>query len=209
MFSISNKHEEFFDYLVANAENFHRGAVIAHEVMQDVSTISLHLKEIVKLEHESSKTNQDIIFKLSRVFITPIDREDFYKLTGQLENSIDSLQGALMRTSMYHVTTAPEAAVTMTEQLVLMGEEMNKIFSLLKDIDRNQANLMRHAERLNRLESEIDHLYRQEISRLFSGEEKDLLNVIRWKDILGTLEEASDNVETLANTVKEVTMKYA
>ena len=77
-----------------------------------------------------------------------------------------------MRTSMYHVTTAPEAAVTMTEQLVLMGEEMNKIFSLLKDIDRNQANLMRHAERLNRLESEIDHLYRQEISRLFSGEEK-------------------------------------
>lgn len=46
MFSISNKHEEFFDYLVANAENFHRGAVIAHEVMQDVSTISLHLKEI-------------------------------------------------------------------------------------------------------------------------------------------------------------------
>ena len=54
MFSISNKHEEFFDYLVANAQNFHRGAVIAHEVMQDVSTISLHLKEIVKLEHESS-----------------------------------------------------------------------------------------------------------------------------------------------------------
>jgi len=97
----------------------------------------------------------------------------------------------------------------MTEQLVLMGEEMNNIFELLKDIDRNQANLMRHAERLNRLESEIDHLYRQEISRLFSGEEKDLLNVIRWKDILGTLEEASDNVETLANTVKEVTMKYA
>ena len=132
-----------------------------------------------------------------------------YKLTCQLENSIDSLQGALMRTSMYHVTSAPEAAVAMTEQLVLMGEEMNNIFELLKDIDRNQANLMRHAERLNRLESEIDHLYRQEISRLFSGEEKDLLNVIRWKDILGTLEEASDNVETLANTVKEVTMKYA
>lgn len=51
MFSISNKHEEFFDYLMTNAENFHRGALIAHEVMEDVSTISMHLKEIVKLEH--------------------------------------------------------------------------------------------------------------------------------------------------------------
>uniref|UniRef100_UPI003FEFAD19 DUF47 domain-containing protein n=1 Tax=Megasphaera elsdenii TaxID=907 RepID=UPI003FEFAD19 len=97
MFNISNKHEEFFDYLMTNAENFHRGAIIAHEVMEDVSTISLHLKEIVKLEHTSAKTNQEVIFKLSRVFITPIDREDFYKLTCQLEDCIDSLQGALMR----------------------------------------------------------------------------------------------------------------
>ncbi|MGN0955749.1 DUF47 domain-containing protein [Megasphaera sp.] len=209
MFSISNKHEEFFDYLMTNAENFHRGALIAHEVMEDVSTISLHLKEIVKLEHTSDKTNQEVIFKLSRVFITPIDREDFYKLTCQLEDCIDSLQGALMRTSMYHVTEAPKAAIAMTEQIVTMGEELKKIFSFLKDIDRNEAKLMRHAERLNRLESEVDHIYRQEISRLFSGDEADLLNVIRWKDILGTLEEAADHVETLGNTIKEVTMKYA
>ena len=51
MFSISNKHEEFFDYLMTNAENFQRGAIIAHEVMEDVSTISLHLKEIVFKAH--------------------------------------------------------------------------------------------------------------------------------------------------------------
>ena len=59
------------------------------------------------------------------------------------------------------------------------------------------------------MESEVDHIYRQEISRLFSGDEADLLNVIRWKDILGTLEEAADHVETLGNTIKEVSMKYA
>ena len=119
------------------------------------------------------------------------------------------VQGALMRTSMYHVTEAPKAAIAMTEQIVTMGEELKKIFSFLKDIDHNEAKLMRHAERLNRLESEVDHIYRQEISRLFSGDETDLLNVIRWKDILGTLEEAADHVETLGNTIKEVTMKYA
>ena len=77
MFSISNKHEEFFDYLMTNAENFHRGALIAHEVMEDVSTISMHLKEIVKLEHTSDKTNQEVIFKLSRVFTHAYRPEDF------------------------------------------------------------------------------------------------------------------------------------
>ena len=160
-------------------------------------------------EKEADAVRRELVEDINRTFITPIDREDFYKLTCQLEDCIDSLQGALMRTSMYHVTEAPKAAVAMTAQIVAMGEELKNIFSLLKDIDHNEARLMRHAERLNRMESEVDHIYRQEISRLFSGDEADLLNVIRWKDILGTLEEAADHVETLGNTIKEVTMKYA
>lgn len=209
MFSISNKHEEFFNYLTANAENFHRGAVIANQIMQNVATAKEHVEEIVRIEHKSDKINQDVIIKLSRVFITPIDREDFYKLTCQLEDCIDSLQGALMRTSLYHVETAPKAAVEITGRLVEMGQELKKTFELLKDIDHNEANLMRHAERLNHIESEVDQIYRQEISRLFSGEETDMLNIIRWKDILETLEQVADLVEALANTIKEVTMKYA
>ena len=44
MFSISNKHEKFFDYLMNNAKNFHRGAVIAKEVMKDVTSIHLLLR---------------------------------------------------------------------------------------------------------------------------------------------------------------------
>jgi hypothetical protein len=37
----------------------------------------------------------------------------------------------------------------------------------------------------------------------------DLLDIIRWKDVLGTLEDTSDEVEELGNIIKEVTMKYA
>lgn len=209
MFSISNKHEEFFNYLMDNAENFHRGALIAQEVMEDVSTVSTHMPEIIDLEHQSNKTNQDVIIKLYRVFITPIDREDFYQLSCKLEDCMDTLHGAVVRTGTYHVKKVPQAAAEITKKLVSMGEELKKIFSLLKDIDHNEASLMRHAERLNRLESSVDKIYRDEISRLFSGEEKDLLEVIRWKDILGTLEEVADHVEELGNIIKEVTMKYA
>ena len=54
----------------------------------------------------------------------------------------------------------------------------------------------------------MDKLYRMEISRLFDGTQ-DLFDVIRWKDILGTLEDTADEVEALGNIIKEVTMKYA
>lgn len=208
MFSISNKHEEFFDYLMHNAENFHRGAVIAKEVMKDVTKIHLHIKEVVKLEHTSDKINQDIIMKLSRVFITPIDREDFYKLTCHLEDCIDQLHGSLMRVSLYHLDKSTLAAEQITEQLEIMGQELTTIFSLLKNIDKNETELMERANRLSKIETDVDNIYRREISRIFQGDQP-LLDVIRWKDILGTLEDTSDAVEQLGNVIKEVTMKYA
>lgn len=208
MFNISNKHEEFFDYLMDNAENFHRGALIAQEAMTDISKLPQHLDEIVQLEHKSDQTNQEIINKLSVIFITPIDREDFYRLTCHLEECIDCLQGALMRLNMYHIDNLLPVAAKITEQIVQMAEVLKTIFSLLKNIDRNEAQLMEKAESLSRLESDVDRIYREAISDLFDGK-KDLFDVIRWKDILGTLEEAADKVEALGNIIKEVTMKYA
>lgn len=40
MFSLVNKHEEFFDFLVTNAEYFHKGTLMAREVLQDPSKSS-------------------------------------------------------------------------------------------------------------------------------------------------------------------------
>lgn len=97
MFSISNKHEEFFDYLIENAEKFRRGAVIANEVMKDLSLLPDHMEEITNLEHGADKVNFDVIKQLARVFITPIDREDFYNLSCRLEDCIDNLHGFIMR----------------------------------------------------------------------------------------------------------------
>ena len=117
MFSISNKHEEFFDYLIENAENFHRGTLIAKDVMTNTANISMYMKDIAQLEHTSDKINEDVIMKLCRVFITPIDREDFYKLTCHLEDCIDQLHGALMRVSLYHIDKVTPAA----GQIVVSG----------------------------------------------------------------------------------------
>ena len=89
-----------------------------------------------------------------------------------------------------------------------MGGELKAIFQLLKSIDKNEAELMERADRLSSLESDVDRIYRNEISRLFAGG-TDVLDIIRWKDILGTLEEAADHVERLGNVIKEVVMKYA
>ena len=145
---------------------------------------------------------------MCRVFITPIDREDFYKLTCHLEDCIDLLHGSLMRISLYHVDKLTPAAGQIIDQLEVMGKELKDIFALLKNIDKNEAELMERANRLSKIETEVDNIYRREISRIFT-EQLPVIDIIRWKDILGTLEDTSDKVEQLGNVIKEVTMKYA
>ena len=208
MFNISNKHEEFFDYLIHNAEIFHKGAVLAQTAMKEPSGHEQHLKEVVDLEHQADETNAEIIRKLSVIFITPIDREDFYRLTCQLESCIDFLHGAIMRLDMYHIEQTSQASVEIMDKIVAMSENLKEIFSLLKSISRNEGELIDRANRLSKQESEVDKIYRQEILRLFDGTQE-LFDVIRWKDILGTLEDTADEVEDLGNIIKEVTMKYA
>ncbi len=208
MFQISNKHEEFFDYLINNAEIFHKGALIAQAAMKDPTSLGHHLQEVTSLEHEADATNAEIIQKLSVIFITPIDREDFYRLGCQLESCIDFLHGAIMRLDMYHIEQPSQASLDIMEKIVSMAENLKETFSLLKSISRNEAQLIEHANRLSQQESEVDQVYRTEISRLFDGTQE-LFDVIRWKDILGTLEDTADEVEDLGDIIKEVTMKYA
>lgn len=77
MFSLVNKHEEFFDFLVTNAEYFHKGTLMAREVLQDPSKLERYVKDVKALEHSADKVTHEISAKMRHVFITPIDRGGF------------------------------------------------------------------------------------------------------------------------------------
>ena len=57
MFSLVNKHEEFFDFLVTNAEYFHKGTLMAKEVLQDPTKLEKYSKEVKNLEQAADRGN--------------------------------------------------------------------------------------------------------------------------------------------------------
>lgn len=208
MFKLVNKHEEFFDYLVSNAETFHRGAVMAKEVLQDVSKLDAHNKEGIQLEKDADKVTREIVRKMKKVFITPIDREDFYSLTCNLDDCVDDIKDVLMSLQLYHAGIGGELPLRMADILVQMSSEMISLFHLLKDIDRNEGDIAERALKINRLESEADAVYRQFVFDLFDGTH-DVMEIIRWKEIIEALETTADQAEKVGNIIKEVVMKYA
>ena len=208
MFDFMHKDTEFYDLFVSSAEYFYKGALMMEDVMKDPSKAEAVVKDVIELEHEADKVNDRIIDKLNQSFITPIDREDIYAIANGLDDGVDYLQGTLQRIVIYRAEAAKAGAAALTKLLLESTEEIIRAFSLLKDIKKNQKQILDAAHKISKLESEGDRVYRTEIASLFDHV-KDPIELIKWKDILEHLEDTLDHCEKISDMIRGVVMKYA
>ena len=121
MFSLVNKHEEFFDFLVTNGEYFHKGTLMVKEVLQDPKKLERCAKEAEKIEHLADGVTHEVAAKMKHVFITPIDREDFYLLTSNLDDCVDDIKDVIFTLRIYHAGLGWNRMLLMADILIEMS----------------------------------------------------------------------------------------
>ena len=202
------KSNEFFVLFEESAEYFYQATLLLDEVMMDHRKADIKVKEINDLEHRADKVNDAIIDKLNQTFITPIDREDIYAIANGLDDGVDQLQGMLQRIVIYHTGEAREGALRLTKLLIESTAEIKRAAALLNAISKNQNDILAITSKIDKLESEGDHVFRGELAYLFEYV-KDPIELIKWKDLLEGLEDTLDHCERMADLLKGVVMKYA
>ena len=202
------KSNEFFVLFEESAEYFYQATLLLDEVMMDHRKADIKVKEINDLEHRADKVNDAIIDKLNQTFITPIDREDIYAIANGLDDGVDQLQGMLQRIVIYHNGEAREGALRLTKLLIESTAEIKRAAALLNAISKKQNEILAITSKIDKLESEGDHVFRGELAYLFEYV-KDPIELIKWKDLLEGLEDTLDHCERMADLLKGVVMKYA
>jgi len=218
MFNFSKKDQEFFELFLENAKYFHLGAILLDEVIKDPTKIFERIEEILGLESAADEVNERIIAKLNLSFITPIDREDIYSIAGELATGVDMLHDALQRIIMYHAGHATEKSARMTKLLVDSTRTIREAFELMKDIKKNQREMLDYVHKISDYEEKGDRIYREDISVLFDeaeiaakehGASKAVIHLIKWKDILEDIEQTLDHCKKIGDMIRGVVMKYA
>jgi hypothetical protein len=162
-------------------------------------------KAIKAIEHRGDVQTHEIIKKLNKSFITPFDREDIYSLSAALDDILDLIDGSAQRFVMYNVeASTPEARELAF--LILQGAEA--INRALHVIGGRLEPIADYCVQINAMENEADRVCREAVSRLFD-EEKDPIQLIKWKEIYETLEKATDKCEDAANILESVVVKNA
>ncbi|HET6421941.1 MAG TPA: DUF47 domain-containing protein [Geobacteraceae bacterium] len=205
MFGLIPKNENFFVLFRNISANIIEGAKLFKEMLDDFSDPVASQKKIKEIEHKGDSMTHELVRKLNKSFITPLDREDIYALSSGLDDILDLIDACAQRFVMYNVEQ-PTAASKELAFLILKGcQTLQGAVSLLGG---NLEDINRFCVEVNSLENEADRVCREAISQLFD-EETDPIRLIKWKEIYETMERASDKCEDAANILESVVLKNA
>jgi predicted phosphate transport protein (TIGR00153 family) len=198
--------ERFFDLFTAVAQRAVEAAGLLEELLKAEDNRRGHLVDSIKrLEHEADQLTHEVVARLDRTFITPLDREDIHTLASRLDDVIDLIDGVARRAHIFHAGTAPTGAILLAEVIQRISEQtLAAVNGLSKD--KNGA-VLTACIAIKRLEEEGDSIYHEWLGKLFEGT-PDAVTVIKWKELYDNLERTLDSAEDVANILESISIKH-
>jgi uncharacterized protein len=199
------KDTNFYDLFERGAGKVYEGADLLAELVKDFTNVPLKAKRIKDVEHEADLITHETIEKLNKTFVTPLDREDIHGLICSLDNILDHVEAAADKFSLYRIPEVQPDTALLADILVHSVKEVQTTISKLRNL-KDADLILKHCIEINRLENEGDFVYRSAIAKLFERG-GDPLNVIKWKEVYESIENAIDSCEDVANVIEGITLK--
>jgi uncharacterized protein len=197
------REEEFFDLFVGVAARNMEAAQHLHDLFLAPPDRRIASVEAIKrLEHEADQLTHEVVNRLDRTFITPLDREDIHQLASDLDDVMDAIDGTARRSQIFHLGLAPGGVKQLTEVIQRMVGVLAEGVGRLK----KGNDVMRYCVEAKKLEEEGDAIYHEALGRMFETE-RDALEIIKWKEIYDNLERTLDESEDVANDLESITLK--
>ena len=203
-FRLIPREERFFDDFVALAEQIRKGAALLEEMIAPDRPIWDKADEIKEVEHKCDFITHEVIQRLHRTFVTPLDREDIHTLARTLDDVMDAIDATAAIVRLYQIERVRPEARELARLVAISAEQ---VVIAMKALERRHG-VAEPAVEINRLENEADRAHQNAVRRLFE-EEQNPIAIIKWKEILDFLEAATDRCEDVANVLEGVVVKHA
>jgi len=202
--SLIPRERRFYELFEQQAATIVRSTSLLEQALADVANLARCQVEIKALEHRGDEITHEVVSTLNRTFVTPFDHEDIYALTSGLDDILDYIEEVADTANLYRITSIPEPARELTRLLTLAVTQLEQAIGKLE----SGKGIDKHSAEIHRLEDVGDSTSRRAIAELFSDQHPPL-EVIKFKDLYGLLEDALDRCETVANVLEGISTKNA
>jgi predicted phosphate transport protein (TIGR00153 family) len=204
------KDDKFFKFFEKDVDNLMNAAKVFKDLMSNAISKeerAQKIKRVEEIEHIGDEITHQIFSELGANFITPFDREDIHALTSTLDEILDFIQGAATRIVLYRVESISPEQEKLAGLIYDAVVELQQAIYYLRDF-RNADKIRENLVKINSMENEADDLFERAIASLFENC-KDPILLIKTKELLVSLETATDQCEDAANVIESIIVKNA
>jgi len=206
-FLLTPKDTKFYDLFEQDTANLVVAAGKLVDLFENYEDVEVKAKELKDLETQGDVITHEIIERLHRTFVTPIDREDISLLASAIDDVMDFVEAAGRTTFLYGITKPTERARELALIVAKVAYKLNEVMPCLRH--RNQfQQILEQCVEINSLENEADDVHHAAQAELFENC-TDACRLIKWREIYQHLEDATDRGEDVANVLEGIVLKYA
>jgi predicted phosphate transport protein (TIGR00153 family) len=171
----------------------------------DPNFITGKVTEAHAIEHNADIAKHEIMNRLVKEFLPPIEREDITSLTQEIDDVTDSVEDVLIYIDMFNIQTIRPEILKFTDLIVRCCKAMDEALEEFKNF-KGSKKLHDKVIEINRLEEDGDALYVDSMRNLYHTS-TDPIELMCWTEILHRLEKCCDNCEDVANVLESIVMK--
>lgn len=203
--------QRFYSHFADAAENAVAAARLLTAILDGGPDMERHVRRLRELEHEGDEITHRIFQALNRTFVTPLDRDDIQALASRIDDFVDDLEEVGKRFWLYRIDNATEPARLFVRILAEQAETLHRGLPLLEHAARGASELKRCVLRLHQLENEADDALHAVLATLYddAADIPSLITSLRWGELYGLLEDATDQGEAIGNTLEGILLKHA
>ncbi|MGH8792326.1 MAG: DUF47 domain-containing protein [Stackebrandtia sp.] len=205
-FSLRPQDDSFYKFFTDSAGNIVKATEILGELADPDADAQSVSERLVEVEHACDDITHALYTKIDASFVTPLDREDMYRLASLLDDVVDHIEAAGNLVYLYGLSELPAPPREMVEQIRVLKQQAEITAQAMPNLKGLDSSLRDYWIECNRLENDGDRAYRMLLVRLFSGEYEALM-VMKLKEVADYLEKACDAFEHVANIVETIVVK--
>ena len=165
-FRLTPRDMGFYDLFEQAASNLVAAAEKLVDLFENYEDVEAKARQIKDLEHQGDNITHEIIKRVHRTFVTPIDREDITLLAHSLDDVMDFMEAAARTTFLYRIDQPTERARQLARIVARITRKLNEAMPRLRHGDQ-YAWILKQCVQINSLENEADDVHHAALAELF------------------------------------------
>ncbi len=207
MFSRKNNDFDYFKAFISLSEYSLRAAHFLVDSLREFDRQKLEhrIKEMHDIEHSADLSKHNLINKLAREFLPPIEREDIVNLAEKIDDVTDFIEDVLLNINIFNVQSIPKQLLKFADIILECCKSMKQALEEFEHFKKSKK-LHNIIIEINNLEEIADKLYINEMKNLYRNTTNPVKLII-WRDLIESMEKCCDACEDVANIIETIVMK--